>query len=216
MNTPFFIDIWSDVVCPYCYLGTRQLQGALNEFEHSDEVVIRHRAFELDPRTHNNYDMTLAELLSKKYGMSIEDAIASNLRLSNEAAKLGMKWALDKARPGNTFSAHRLMALSATQGLDAQMSEKLFEAYFCNGEMIGDQSMLSKIAASVGVVGADDLWNNNQFEDEVRADEEMAQELGITGVPSLVLDNKFMVVGAQGSEQILNVLRRAWARREEV
>jgi len=108
------------------------------------------------------------------------------------------------------------MALSATQGLDAQMSEKLFEAYFCNGEMIGDQSMLSKIAASVGVVGADDLWNNNQFEDEVRADEEMAQELGITGVPSLVLDNKFMVVGAQGSEQILSVLRRAWARREKV
>jgi len=216
MNTPFFIDIWSDVVCPYCYLGTRQLQDALNEFEHSDEVVIRHRAFELDPRTHNNYDMTLAELLSKKYGMSIEEAIASNLRLSNEAAKLGMKWALDKARPGNTFSAHRLMALSATQGLDAQMSEKLFEAYFCNGEMIGDQSMLSKIAASVGVVGADDLWNNNQFEDEVRADEEMAQELGITGVPSLVLDNKFMVVGAQGSEQILSVLRRAWARREKV
>ena len=216
MNTPFFIDIWSDVVCPYCYLGTRQLQDALNEFEHSDEVVIRHRAFELDPRTHNNYDMTLAELLSKKYGMSIEEAIASNLRLSNEAAKLGMKWALDKARPGNTFSAHRLMALSATQGLDAQMSEKLFEAYFCNGEMIGDQSMLSKIAASVGVVGADDLWNNNQFENEVRADEEMAQELGITGVPSLVLDNKFMVVGAQGSEQILSVLRRAWARREKV
>jgi len=216
MNTPFFIDIWSDVVCPYCYLGTRQLQDALNEFEHSDEVVIRHRAFELDPRTHNNYDMTLAELLSKKYGMSIEEAIASNLRLSNGAAKLGMKWALDKARPGNTFSAHRLMALSATQGLDAQMSEKLFEAYFCNGEMIGDQSMLSKIAASVGVVGADDLWNNNQFEDEVRADEEMAQELGITGVPSLVLDNKFMVVGAQGSEQILSVLRRAWARREKV
>ena len=94
------------------------------------------------------------------------------------------------------------------------MSERLFEAYFCNGETISDQVTLSNIAQSVGVKGADELWTNSMFEDEVRADEEMAQELGITGVPSLLLDNKFMVVGAQGSEQILNVLRRAWARRE--
>lgn len=214
MDTPFFIDVWSDVVCPFCYLGTRQLQAALSEFEHAEHVVIRHRAFELDPRSHSNYDLSLAELLSKKYGMSIEEAIANNLRLSNEAAKLGMKWALDKARPGNTFSAHRLMALSASQGLAHEMSERLFEAYFCNGEVISDQATLTNIAQSVGVQGAESLWNNSMFEEEVRADEEMALELGITGVPSLVLDNKFMVVGAQGSEQILNVLRRAWARRE--
>ena len=106
------------------------------------------------------------------------------------------------------------MALSATQGLAHEMSERLFEAYFSNGETISDKEALSTIAQSIGVVGADDLWNNTMFEDEVRADEEMAQELGITGVPSLVLDNKFMVVGAQGSEQILSVLRRAWARRD--
>ena len=213
MSDPFFIDLWSDVVCPFCYLGARQLQLALDRFENVGDVVIRHRAFELDPKAPTDYDLSLPELLAKKYSMPIERAKALNDRLEGEASVLGMTWSMKDARPTNTFDAHRVIALSVTQELDQVMSERLFRAYFCEGQLVSDRVVLTALANEVGVVGVEELWSSDAFSSAVRADEDDARELGITGVPSLLLDEKFMVVGAQCADQILDVLQRAWARR---
>jgi predicted DsbA family dithiol-disulfide isomerase len=124
-----------------------------------------------------------------------------------------MEWSLEKAQPTNTFDAHRVIALATTQGLAPEMSERLFRAYFCEGEVVSDHVRLAELAQEVGVTGVEGLWRGDAFAANVREDEAAAQELGITGVPCLLLDGKFMVVGAQGSHQILDVLRRAWSRR---
>ncbi len=214
VSEAFFVDVWSDVVCPFCYLGTCQLTTALEDFEQRDSVVLRHRAFELDPRAPADYELPLDELLAKKYNMPLERAHSLNEKLESDAAALGMSWSMKTARPSNTFDAHRLTALSTTQTLGGAMRERLFRAYFSEGRLLSDRDTLSELGEEVGVGGVDELWSGDDYADRVRGDEKQAQDLGITGVPTLLLDGKFMVVGAQGSEQILNVLTRTWARRE--
>jgi predicted DsbA family dithiol-disulfide isomerase len=207
------IDVWSDVVCPFCYLGTRQLSTALENFEFRDHVTIHHRAFELDASAPTDYNLSLPELLAKKYGMPVERAQGLNDRLEREAANVGMTWSLKNARPTNTFDAHRLIALASTQSLDATLSELLFHAYFSEGRLLSERDTLREIAQSAGLSDIDSAWSDDAYAQVVRSDENMALELGITGVPSLLVDEKFMIVGAQGSEHILDVLNRAWARR---
>ncbi|MGD1013257.1 MAG: DsbA family oxidoreductase [Acidimicrobiales bacterium] len=213
MSDYLFIDVWSDVVCPFCYLGTRQLSGALERFEHRADVVVRHRAFELDSSAPRDYKLSLPELLAKKYSMPVERAKVLNDRLEGDAAALGMTWSMKDARPTNTFDAHRVITLAATQSKSAAMSERLFRAYFCEGLLVSDHSVLTALANEVGVGDVQSLWASGLYAGEVRADEVAATELGISGVPSLLIDEKFMVVGAQGSDHILDVLTRAWTRR---
>jgi predicted DsbA family dithiol-disulfide isomerase len=203
-------------VCPFCYLGTRQLTLALEQFDHRAEVLVRHRAFELDPRALNSYDLTLDELLAKKYGMTLERARVLNERMESDASNLGMTWHMKEARPTNTFNAHRLIALAATQGLSGPMNERLFRAYFSDGALLSDVSTLVSLGQEVGVTHVDELFSDDHFASDVRDDERQAQDLGITGVPSMLIDERFMVVGAQGTAQMLDVLNRAWARREEL
>jgi predicted DsbA family dithiol-disulfide isomerase len=213
MEHAFTIDVWSDVVCPYCYLGSRQLDDALVEFEHRELVSIRHRAYELDAHAKLVHDRPLAEVVAAKYGVPVSQIHAAHERLERDASELGMTWSLATARPTNTFDAHRVIALAATQGLDHEMNVRLFRAYFSDGDLVSDHERLSELADEVGVTGVGVLWEGDAFSDVVRADEAQAQELGITGVPCFLVDSKFMVLGAQGTEQILDVLRRAWARR---
>lgn len=210
MSQSLVIDVWSDVVCPFCYLGTKQLAIALEGFEHRDDVVVRQRAFELDPGAASDCGLTLDELLAAKYGMPIERARSINQKMQKDAAALGMSWSMDRARPSNTFDAHRLIALASTQGLEGPMSQRLFLAYFSDGQLLSDRATLRVLAEDVGVSGADELWRGDEFATHVRADEAQAHELGITGVPTFLLDEKFMVVGAQGPTKILDVLTRAW------
>ena len=186
---------------------------ALENFEHRDDVVVRHRAFELDPGATSDPGVALPELLAKKYSMPVEKARSLNERLEHEAADLGMNWKLANARPGNTFDAHRLIALAASQNKSAEMNERLFRAYFSEGLLLSDHGVLESLAGDIGILDTSSLWVSPLFVDEVRHDENQAGELGISGVPSLLIDGKFMVVGAQGSDQLLSVLQRAWARR---
>jgi predicted DsbA family dithiol-disulfide isomerase len=213
MDESFVIDLWSDVVCPFCYLGTRQLAAALQRFEHRDQVTIRHRAFELDPHAKLSDGQSLSELVAAKYAIPVSQVHALHQRLESNAEALEMTWSLETAQPTNTFDAHRVIALATSQGRGDEMSERLFRAYFCEGELVSDHRRLSALAIEVSVSGVDLLWESDAFADEVRSDEVAAQELGITGVPCLLVDSKFMVAGAQGSDEILGVLGRAWARR---
>lgn len=200
-------------MCPFCYLGARQLTGALNRFEHREDVVLRHHAFELDPNSPASFDQPLDELVATKYSMPIERARELHRRLESQAEELGMTWSLAQAKPTNTFDAHRLIALSSHQGLGDEMSQRLFQGYFCEGRRLSDHDQLNALASEVGVLDAALLWDTDAFARDVRGDEASAQELGITGVPAILIDNKFMILGAQGADHILEVLRRAWARR---
>jgi predicted DsbA family dithiol-disulfide isomerase len=212
MSDSLVIDVWSDVVCPFCYLGSRQLAAALETFEHRDEVVVRHRAFELDPSTPEVIGRPLEELVAQKYQIPVERSRELHHQLEEQAATWGMTWSFADAKATNSFDAHRLIALASSQGLGEAMSQRLFAAYFSDGLLISDRDVLNVLADQVGVVGAEELWTSNTFTTEVRADEAEASELGISGVPAMLMDHKFMVLGAQGTEKIADVLRRAWAR----
>jgi len=209
----FLIDIWSDVVCPFCYLGSRQLALALDAFEHRDHVVVHHRAFELDPHTPTDLTTPLTQLVADKYAMPVERAEALHQRLEREALELGMTWSMATAKPTNTFDAHRLTALATTQGLGDEMSQRLFAAYFCEGRRVSDHDCLDELARDVGVSDSSSLWVTDDFSLDVRADEAAAQEFGVTGVPAILIDNSFMVLGAQGVDSMTDALRRAWERR---
>jgi len=216
VSEPFVIDVWSDVVCPFCYLGAHQLAASLDAFEHRAEVVIRQRAFELDPNAPPDFGFNVDELVAHKYAMPLERARSLNEKLESDAIALGMTWSMLDARPSNTFDAHRLVKLAASQDLGSAMVERLFLAYFSQGILLSDVEALGALAREVGVTSVDDLWQGDDYAIDVREDEMLAQELGISGVPTLLLDGKFTVVGAQGAAPMLDVLRRAWARREEL
>jgi predicted DsbA family dithiol-disulfide isomerase len=212
MSDSLVIDVWSDVVCPFCYLGSRQLAAALETFEHRDGVVVRHRAFELDPSTPEVIGRPLEELVAQKYQIPVERSRELHHQLEEQAATYGMTWSFADAKATNSFDAHRLIALASSQGLGEAMSQRLFAAYFSDGLLISDHDVLNVLADEVGVVGAEELWTSDAFTTEVRDDEAEASELGISGVPAMLMDHKFMVLGAQGTDKIADVLRRAWAR----
>jgi len=171
VDETFFIDIWSDVVCPFCYIGSRQLSAALERFEHRDRVVVRHRAFELDPHAAALYEYGLDELVAIKYGLSIERARTLNHRLEDQASRLAMTWSLDRARPTNTFDAHRLLALASVKGVAAALSERLFRAHFSEGRLLSDHVTLSELAGEIGLDGSDELWRGTTYADRVRNDD---------------------------------------------
>ena len=209
------VDVWSDVVCPFCYLGQRHFRDALTRFEHATAVVVQRRAFELDPHAPLTYPGSLDEMLAVKYSLPLAHAHALNQRVAEGARQLGMERPMDAARPTNTFDAHRVIALAATQGLADVMSERLFRAYFSEGHLLSDAPTLARLADEVGVRGVATTLAGDDFVDRVRQDEREASRRGISGVPAFVMNGDVHVTGAQGADVMLDALRRAWARREE-
>jgi predicted DsbA family dithiol-disulfide isomerase len=211
MSTPLAIDVWSDVVCPFCYIGSVQLNHALELFDH--DVEVRYHAFELDPDAPASSDEALDEILAAKYQMPVDRARAMNARLADQAAQLGLDLAFGNVRRANSFDAHRLIDLATVQERGAAMRERLFRAYFTEGLLISDHDILNTLADEVGVTGAAVLWEGESSVDSVRGDERAAYELGLTGVPAFVIDRRLLVSGAQGGEAIANALRQAWESR---
>jgi predicted DsbA family dithiol-disulfide isomerase len=206
------VEIWSDVVCPWCYIGKRRFESALAQFPQRGEVEITWRSFQLDPSALRDPDQTVTERLAGKYGVSLQQAAAMNERVSGLAAHEGLDYRLDQARGGNTFDAHRLIHLAASRGLQQEMEERLFHAYFTEGKAIGDVETLVALAAEVGLDTdeARTVLTGDAYADAVRADERRARVLGITGVPFFVLDEKYGVSGAQPAEVLREVLEQVW------
>lgn len=209
------VDVWSDVVCPWCYVGKRRLEDALARFDHAAEVEIVWRAFELNPAAPATYEGDNVDRLARKYGVSRAEAEAMNDRVTRIADDEGLAFRLDIARPGNTFDAHRLLHLAADRGVQDALKEELLAAYQTRGEAIGDHDVLVRAAVVVGIDEAEarDILASNGYADEVRADERAAQEIGVTGVPFFVLDGRYAVSGAQPSDVLLQLLERAWSER---
>jgi predicted DsbA family dithiol-disulfide isomerase len=206
-------EIWSDVVCPWCYIGKHRFESALAQFPQRDQVAVTWRSFQLDPSAARNPDQTVTERLAGKYGVSLQQASAMNERVSRLAAQEGLHYHLDQARGGNTFDAHRLIHLAASHGLQQEMEERLFRAYFTEGKPIGDVETLVALAAEVGLDTdeARAALDSDAYADAVRADERRARTLGISGVPFFVLDEKYGVSGAQPAEVLGEVLDQVWA-----
>lgn len=206
------IDIWSDMVCPWCYLGHRRFELALDELraEGKDDFDVRWHAFELDP-TAPAEPGDLRAVIEKKYGPGAFDGMTGRLTALGEAE--GLDYRFDLARRVNTFDAHRLTAWAATDGPQAQdtMLRRLFRAYFTEGATLSDHEVLAALAADVGRDGESALamLAGDDFADDVRADEAMAQDLGVGGVPAFVLDRQFLVSGAQDTETFVRLLRKA-------
>jgi predicted DsbA family dithiol-disulfide isomerase len=210
------VEVFSDVVCPWCAVGKRRFETALRQFEHAQEVEVVWRAYELDPHAPALREGDYVDRLARKYGMSREQAGKANEQLTVLAAAEGLDFHLERARPGNTFDAHRLLhfAREVGPGLQDALKERLFLAYFTEGSTIGEPETLVPLAAEVGLDPQEcaDILADDRYADEVRADERAALELGVTGVPFFVVDGKFGIPGAQDAHTFLSVLRRAWAR----
>jgi predicted DsbA family dithiol-disulfide isomerase len=210
---PMTIEIWSDVVCPWCYLGKRRFEAALEHFGHRDEVEVTWRSFELDPTAPPERTVSSAEHLAGKYGMTVDDAERKNAEMTELAAGEGLEYHLERTRGGNSFDAHRLIHLAKAQGLQEEMLERLMRAYFTDGEAIGDAETLVRLAIEVGVDPQG--LRGEAYADAVHADEELAARIGIRGVPFFVLDRRYGVSGAQPSELLLQALETAWAERRD-
>ncbi len=206
------IEIWSDVVCPWCYIGKRRFETALSQFENKAEVTIQWRSFQLDPTAPATSGESVNQMLAHKYGMTLEQAIQKNREVSELAAKEGLEYHLDQAQRGNTFDAHRLIHLAARHNLQDAMKERLMKAYFTEGKAIGDLDTLVSLGSEVGLDTQQvrQTIESQAFAAEVKADEKRGSDLGIRGVPFFVFDEKFGVSGAQPAEVFLKVLDKAW------
>jgi predicted DsbA family dithiol-disulfide isomerase len=207
------VEIWSDVVCPWCYIGKRRLEAALQRFEHAGEVTVTWRSFQLDQTAPRLLDADPARRLAVKYGMTHDQAVAAHDRLTRTAAEDGLELKLDATRWGNTFDAHRLLHLAADRGVQDAVKERLFRAYFTEGEPIGEPEALVRLVSGAGLDSdeARTVLESDAYAEEVRADEAMAAAMGVSGVPFFVFGRKYAVGGAQPAEVLLQVLQRAWA-----
>ncbi len=207
------VEIWSDVACPWCYIGKRHFEAALDQFSHRDDVTITWRSYQLDPDAPRTPGVSVNEMLAQKYNVSISRAEAMNDRVSSIAAQAGLEYHLEKAQYGNTFDAHRLIHLAATHQLQDQMEERLFKAYFTEGLTLTDTETLVKLAAEVGI-DADEartVLTSTTYADEVRADVQRARMFGISGVPFFAIEEQYGISGAQPTEVFKEVLDKVWA-----
>ncbi len=206
------VEIWSDIACPWCYVGKRRFEAALAAFEHRDEVTVTWRSFELDPEAPRSTDLPAAERLAGKYAMSVEQAEAMHAQMTERAAAEGLELHFDRTRSGNTFAAHRLIHLAAAHDAQDTVKERLMRAYFTEGEPIGDPDALVRLVAEVGVDSdeARAVLDSDRYADAVREDERLAGRLGIRGVPFFVLDRRYGVSGAQPADLLLKALEHAW------
>ena len=208
------IEIWSDFACPWCALGLYRLDAALEQFEHADEVTVRHRAFELDPRAPAKRPQSMEEMLRAKYGMGPEQIRAGHDRLRAMGREVGMEFNFDDIQLGSTFDAHRLAQAAGGTELEEPLVKRLFAAYFSEGKLLSDHDVLRDVARAAGMEAdvVDKVLGSDALVDEVRADEAAARELGITGVPHFVINGAWAVPGAQDVDTLVAVLRRAWER----
>lgn len=208
------IDVWSDVVCPFCYIGKRRLERGL-EASGLDATVVWH-SFELDPGAPPSHDQPLVELIGRKYGLGPEQAVRAQERVAAMAAIEGIRFNWRVARHGNTFDAHRLLHLAADRGRGDAVGEALFHAYFTEGRLISDHAVLHDLGVGGGLDAAevDDTLASDRYADAVRHDEALAHRIGITGVPFFVVDGVTGISGAQPLEVFESVLRQAATDRE--
>lgn len=208
------VEIWSDVACPWCYVGKRRFEMALARFEHGDRIEVEWKAFELDPgaRSQTGDRGDYADRLAGKYGTSRAGAQEMLDTMTAAAAAEGLDFHFEKAVPANTFDAHQMIHLAGRRGVQDAVKERLLLGYFSEGAAVDDRTVLSRLGADAGL-GAEEVsaaLADQRYASAVREDQAEASRLGISAVPFFVVNRKYGIAGAQPAEQILEVIRQAW------
>lgn len=206
------IDVWSDVMCPFCYMGDALLAQAIEQFPHKTDVEVRYHSFLLMPELSSDAPIDLVELLTTKRGFPREQAAAMNEQVAERGRQVGLDYRFDRALAVNTHTAHRLSHFAAAHGKQHAMVQRLFKAYFTDGLNVADHQVLGDLAAEAGLDrdAALAALESGQFADEVQADLEQARQLGISGVPFFVFAGKYAVSGAQPVEAFRQALETSW------
>ena len=210
------VEIWSDIVCPWCYLGKRNFEQALEQFGHRDKVDVVYRSFELDPAAPADATTPTVELLATKYRMTPEQAQAAQQQMEQRAAQAGLTFRMGDLRSGNTRNAHRLLQLARERDRQPELVERLHRAYFTEQDSVFDRAALARLAAEARLdpVEVEAVLDSDQYGADVTADEQTATALGATGVPFFVIDRRYGISGAQPPEVIGQALSQAWAAAE--
>ena len=207
------VEVWSDVVCPWCYIGKRKLETALSRFAHADQVEVVWRSFQLDPSIPEGHTEPTLPALAAKYGSTVEQMAGQMKRVEDIAAGEGLEYHLAEGVSGNTLRAHELLHLAAERGLGGAMKERLLHAHFEERRSVFDVDSLAALAVEVGLDEAEvrAALADRRFLPAVREDIDTARALGATGVPFFVVDRAYGAAGAQPAETLLQLLERAWS-----
>ncbi|MCR1782608.1 DsbA family oxidoreductase [Nocardioides carbamazepini] len=210
------IEIWADVVCPWCYIGKRRLEKALASFDHRDEVEVIYRSYELDPFAPEVGTESTVQVLGRKLGADEAATRAMMAQADEVAAAKGLHFSHADALHARTLSAHRLLHLARAEGSQHALLEEVLAAYFTRGESLGDHDVLRRAAAAAGLdaTRVAEVLGSDEFRDEVMADVAQARAYGSTGVPFFVVDGRFGISGAQPTELFEQALTQAWESRE--
>lgn len=205
------VEIWSDVICPFCSIGKKNFEKGLQLFSKPETVKVIWRSFELDPHAKKNQGLSLYQYLASKYGKSLEWAKEMSDGVAAQAARVGLDFQFAKAVPTNTFDAHRLLHMAFAEGKGEAMMESLFHAHFRDGLDVADHEILVERARTVGLEESSvrAMLAGQDFAAAVRADEELAQTFGLGGVPAFVIDRKYLVSGAQAAETFAQAMEKA-------
>lgn len=207
------VEIWSDVMCPFCYIGKRNFEAALEHFPGKNDVNVEWKSFQLNPDIETDPKKSVNEYLAEHKGITLDHAKKLNDRVTSMAADVGLRYDFDKAIVANSFDAHRLSHFAKQQGKQNAMEERLFKAYFTEGKNTADHETLTALADEIGLDAAAvrAVLNSNQFADDVVKDIYEAQQVGARGVPFYVFDNRYAVSGAQPERLFSQVLEKAFA-----
>ncbi|MBB6445307.1 DsbA family oxidoreductase [Bacillus benzoevorans] len=207
------IEVWSDYVCPFCYIGKRRLDMALSGFSQRGQVEVVYKSFELDPNAPKEAQQSIHEMLAQKYSMTVEQAKEANENVGKQAETVGLTYHFDEMKPSNTFDAHRLTKYAKTLGKDTEITEALLHAYFTESKHLSNEETLAEIAETVGIDRAKALEivkDKHAYAQDVRHDQTEAQSIGVRGVPFFVINKKYAISGAQPIETFINALQQVW------
>lgn len=212
------VEIWSDVMCPFCYIGKRRFENALQQLLFRDEIVVVWKSFQLDPDMQHEPGKSIHQYLAERKGFSVEKAKELNDQVTGMAAAEGLKYDFDKAVVANSFDAHRFSHLAAKHGKGDAAEESLFKAYFSEGRNIADHDTLVQLGIDIGLDGAEvkQVLESNAYALEVQQDITEATTLGIRGVPFFVIDRKYAVSGAQATDAFLQALNKSFTEWKKV
>jgi protein disulfide-isomerase len=211
-NHKLKIEIWSDVMCPFCYIGKRKIEKALDEFPHKEKIEIEWKSFQLDPTTKSQPGKSTYDYLAEKYGRDRQWSIEMHANVTDQAKTEGLEYNFDKAIIANSFDAHRLSHLAKKYGKGNELEELIFKAYFTEGKDVSEIETLVELGKNVGLDETEirTMLASNLFKDAVQNDIIEAQQIGVRGVPFFVLDRKYAISGAQPKEVFTETLEKAW------
>lgn len=212
MKNKLNVQIWSDIMCPFCYIGKRRIEEALNQFEHKDAVAIEWKSFQLDAGFIPSSDDNLAEHLADKYGRDIDWAQTMLENTTQNAKTAGLDFHFEKSVMANSHNAHRLLHLAKKYQLANELKELLFKAYFTDGKDLNNLETLTELGIAVGLEAeiVAQVLHSNAYSQEVKQDIQQAGAIGVQGVPFFVFDNKYAISGAQPTTTFLQTLEKAW------